>query len=48
MPGTNPFRNIVLTDCSAMTAYSTIGTDGGMTTPIVPAEAISAADLSTR
>jgi hypothetical protein len=39
--------NSLATDSPAMTAYSTIGTLGGITTPIVPAEAMSAAEKST-
>jgi hypothetical protein len=46
-PGKKPFLNNLVTLCSAITAYRTMGTDGGMTTPIHPPEAIKAAARST-
>ena len=43
-PGINPALNKLLTLTSAITAYKTMGTEGGITTPIVPAAAINEAD----
>ena len=43
-PGIKPLRNRRATDWSAITQYKIIGTDGGITTPIVPAAAIKAAE----
>ncbi len=46
-PGTKPFLKSVFTLSSEITAYNTIGTDGGITTPMVPAAAIRAAEESS-
>ena len=46
MPGIHPALNIDSIDWSAVTAYVTIGIEGGITTPRVPADAAIAATLS--
>ena len=46
IPGTQPASNMSMMDSLAVTAYVTMGMEGGMTTPKVPAEAAMAAALA--
>jgi hypothetical protein len=46
IPGINPLRNSLAIDTLVIRAYNTIGTEGGITTPMPPALAIRAAENS--